>query len=122
MYKISTKIYLDKIANCYRKILTISPPPNKDTDPILYKMTKLVRDEKLSPYKDISPCCDNNYCIFAFINTNSCNCDLLCEDDIEFLYSTLIMNNYEIDTKLTKITKLSNIKSKNLLCFIKKLT
>tara|TARA_B100001094_G_C17570368_1_gene502576 strand:+ start:108 stop:476 length:369 start_codon:yes stop_codon:yes gene_type:complete len=121
MYKISTNIYLDKINNCYRKILTISPPPDKINDPVLHRITKLIRNEKLSPYKDKSPCCNNDSCIYAFINTTSCNCDLLCEENIEDLYSILIENKYEIDTKLTKITKLSNIKSKNLVCFIKKL-
>lgn len=121
MYKISNIIYLDKISNCYKKILTISPPPRKDTDPFLCKITKLIHNQKLSPYKDISPCCNENTCIYAFRDFNPCGCELLCENEIETLFSHLIENNYDINFKLTKLIKTSNIKSKNLVCFIKKL-
>ena len=121
MYKISNSIYLDKINNCYKKIFTLSPPPDNNTDPFLSKQTMLVNSQKLSPYKDTSPCCENNNCIYAFKDPDSCGCELLCEDDIEKLYSMLVENNYDINIKLTKLTKMSNVKSKSLVCFIKKI-
>ena len=121
MYKISNTIYLDKISNCYKKIFTLSPPPNNNTDPFLCQQTKLIHNPKLSPYKDLSPCCDSIACIYAFKDPDSCCCELLCEENIEKLYSMLIENNYDINIKLTKLTKISNVKSKNLVCFIKKI-
>ena len=122
IYKIINDVYLDKIEGCYKNIIVISPPPDPVKDPYLKQITKIIHKEKLSPYKDTSPCCAEDYCINAFINpyTISCNCELLCSNKIELLFNVLIENGYEIDTKLTEIMHLSKMKTNGLICYIKK--
>ena len=59
MYQITSEVYLDKYNECYKKVLVIRPAPKDD---ILKKISKLVNTEKLSPFKDRSPCCSEDYC------------------------------------------------------------
>lgn len=118
MYLIKSEVFLDKINNCYKKILTISPNP-KSNDSYLNSITKLVHREKLSPYEEIEECCSPPNCFYAFVNP--CNkCELLCVDQVAILFSELINNNYSIKSDLTQIMQNSDVKIPNLICFIDK--
>mgnify|MGYP003327167314 CR=1 FL=1 len=120
MYQLTSEVYLDKYNECYKKVIVLQPSPNDD---VLKKITKLVNMEKLSPYKDRSPCCSNNSCKYIICNPNNnskCSCDFLCVKDIHLLFNYLISNGYSVNTDLTKIMQDSDVKIKNLICFISK--
>jgi len=121
MYLIKSEVYLDKINDCYKKILVISPNPT-DKDPYLKSITKLLHREKLSPYQEPEQCCSVENCFYAFVNPNNiCNkCALLCVDEISILFTNLISNGYTIDTQITEVMQNSSVKIQNLICFIKK--
>jgi len=110
MYQISSEVYLDKHNECYKNIVVITPKP---TDQSLNSIIRPLSREKLSPFQEISPCCPQNRCVYAFVNPNK-RCDLLCVDDIVLLFGFLTVNGFTINTELTKIMK----DVKNLICFI----
>jgi len=112
MYQITSEAYLDRFNECYKNILVISPKP---TDISLNLITKAISREKLSPFQEISPCCPLDRCLYAFIHPN---CELMCVNDIAVLFGYLTSNGYTINTDLTKIMQDSDVKIKNLICFI----
>jgi len=114
MYQISSEAYLDKFNECYKNIIVISPRP---LDASLNLITKAISREKLSPFQEISPCCPLDRCIYAFVHPKN-KCDLLCVNDIAILFRYLTVNGYTINTDLTKIMQDSDVKLKNLICFI----
>ena len=121
MYQITSEVYLDKYNECYKKVLVMRPAPKDD---ILKKISKLVNTEKLSPFKDRSPCCSEDYCKYIICNPNNsskCNCDFLCVKDIHIFFNYLLTNGYSINTDITKIMQKSDVKIKNLICFISKI-
>ena len=119
MYQLTSEVYLDKYNECYKKVIVLRPAPNDD---VLKKITRLVNVEKLSPFKDRSPCCGEETCKYIICNPNNqkCNCDFLCVKDIHILFNYLITNGYSVNTDITKIMQKSDVKIKNLICFISK--
>ncbi|RZD42436.1 MAG: hypothetical protein CXT73_03005 [Methanobacteriota archaeon] len=116
MYQISSEAYLDRFNECYKNIVVISPKPN---DASLNLITRAITREKLSPFQEISPCCPLDRCIYAFVYPNN-RCELLCVNDISILFGFLTTNGYTINTELTKVMQESDVKLKNLICFINK--
>ncbi len=114
MYQISSEVYLDRFNECYKNILVISPRPQ---DASLNSITKPITREKLSPFQEISPCCPLDRCVYAFVHPNN-KCELLCVNNIAILFGFLTTNGYVINTDLTKIMQDSDVKLKNLICFI----
>jgi hypothetical protein len=119
MFQISSQVYLDKYNECYKKIIVIKPEPKDD---ILKKITKKIHTEKLSPFKDRSPCCPEDKClnVVCYPDKNKCNCDIMCVEDIHILFDYLLKNGYKINTDVTKIMQKSDVKIKNLICYISK--
>ena len=121
MYQLTSEVYLDKYNECYKKIIVIKPPPQEEC---LKKITKLTQTEKLSLFKDRSPCCSENNCKYIVCNPtikqNNCFCEFLCVQDIHLLFSYLMKHGFKINTDITKIMQKSEVKIKNLICFISK--
>uniref|UniRef100_A0A6C0C5A3 Uncharacterized protein n=1 Tax=viral metagenome TaxID=1070528 RepID=A0A6C0C5A3_9ZZZZ len=113
MYRISSEVYLDRFNECYKNIIVISPRPQ---DASLNSITKSITREKLSPFQELSPCYPK--CVYAFVHPKKC--ELLCVDNIAILFGFLTANGYTINTDLTKIMQDSDVKLKNLICFINK--
>ena len=113
MYQISSEVYLDRFNECYKNIVVISPKPTDS----LNSITRALQRDKLSPFQEISPCCPLDRCIYAFLNPRN-RCELLCVNDIAILFGFLTTNGYTINTDLTKIMQDSDVKIKNLICFI----
>lgn len=116
MYQLKSEVYLDKYNECYKKIIVISPQPK---DPALLKISKLVNREKLSPFKERSPCCPEEQCYYIILNPQN-TCDFLCVNQINLLFSYLFSIGYKIDTSVTKIMQISDVVIPNLICFISK--
>lgn len=120
MYQLTSEVYLDKYNECYKKVIVIRPAPKDD---ILKKISKLVNFEKLSPFQDKSVCCSEDSCKYIICNPIhqiSCNCEFLCVKDIHLLFNYLLSNGYTVNTDITKIMQKSDVKIKNLICFISK--
>ena len=110
MYQVSSEAYLDKFDECYKNIVVISPKP---TDASLNLIIKAIPREKLSPFQEIY----YDKCIYAFVNSNG---ELLCVNEIAVLFGFLTSNGYTINTDITKMMQDSDVKIKNLICFIYK--
>ena len=117
MYQLTSEVWLDQQNQCYKKVIVITPPP---TDPALIAITKLFNRVKLSPFKEQSPCCPKNNCLYIVMNPNSCCCEMLCVTDLVILFNYLVANGFTINTDITKIMFKSDVQLKNLICFITK--
>lgn len=107
IYELSSRIYLDRHKQCYRRVVTI----NKIPEGPLRSYVKQLSHNKLSPFEYNNTCNENCFknCYFALLkpdtnvySNNSCN-DFLCVNDIGDLTSFLIDNNYTINTEISKI-------------------
>ena len=120
IYSLSSIPYYDSINQCYTKIIVINKEPEKE----LSKITRRVRNNKLSPFQGMNQSCRQNSCIFAITKINDCSCinnnsSLLCVDEIPELFDFLLNNNYTIDTSITKIMNKSQVKPcGDLICYI----
>ena len=45
LYKLERDIYLNKIDQCYKNIITITPPPDPKKDPYLHNITKIIHKQ-----------------------------------------------------------------------------
>ena len=86
-------------------------------DNALKQITKLVNREKLSPFQERSPCCPEDQCYYIVLNPKN-TCEFLCVNQINLLFNYLLSNHYSIDTSVTKIMQDSDVKIKNLICFM----
>lgn len=115
-YQLQSNVWLSKHDECYKKIITISPKP---TDPALISITKLYNNQKLSPFQQQSPCCDEDRCLYVVMDPKN-KCEMLCVDKISILFSYLIQNGFTFNTDLTKIMLKSSVQIKDLIAFITK--
>lgn len=110
-YAIFCQPYFDTRTQSYRNIVTINMIPK---GPLASLVTK-VNMTSLSPFKkNASSCC------FALISLKNKR-ELMPIDELPILFSFLMTNRYKIDTSLTKMLNISDIKMKtgnNLLSFI----
>jgi hypothetical protein len=104
IYEISSRLYLDKHQECYRRVVTI----NKKPEGPLQQFVKQMKHNKLSPFEERNNCNSKCFkdCFYALLdpceNNNCCN-NLLCINDIGNLTYYLIDNNYIINTELSKM-------------------
>ncbi len=111
---ITSQPYYDTYNTCYKNILVINAFPQGP----LASLVKKIHTPKLSPFKQSSPCCPIENCVYAIHKIDNL-CELMDPDDIPNLFSYLIENGYKIDTSLTKMMNTSDIKTTNkLLCYI----
>jgi hypothetical protein len=113
-YAITSQPYYDTYNTCYKNILVINAFPQGP----LATIVKKIHTPKLSPFKQSSPCCPIENCVYAIYKIDNLN-ELMNPDDIPNLFSYLIENGYKIDTSITKMMNTSDIKTTNkLLCYI----
>ena len=117
MYLLSVQPFLDQHLKCYRQIITINVMPEGK----LKELVKRINPPKLSPFKERSACCDEPTCKLALKSISDSN-KLMCVDELPSLLTFLSMNNYEIDTSITKIMMKSDVKLQNKLLFFIKCT
>lgn len=98
-YELSSRMYLSRQSNCYKRIITI----NKEPDGPLQQYVKQLQHNKLSIF-DIQNECDSCYknCFYGILDPHNKN-DLLCLDNITNLFQFLLSNNYQINTEITKL-------------------
>lgn len=114
LYSLTSQPYYCSINRCYRKILVLNQKP----DGPLYRISRRINPPKLSPFKERPICCNEPTCIWAIKNPEN-NCDLLCVEELPFLFEFLINNGYIIDTSITKMMNESGVKLNNpLICYI----
>ena len=116
MYQLTNEIYLDRFNKCYKKIIGITPTPH---EPELKKLLKTINREKLTPFKERSPCCPIEQCYTAVLNPNNL-CEMLCLNELPVLFNYLKQNNYTIDYEMTKMMQSSDVKVRNLICYFYK--
>ena len=101
--------YLDTCNQCYKNIVTINLPPKGP----LFKFIRKIKTPPLSPFKEPGPCNPLQTCSLALtsVNMNYSQCSgLMVVDEVPDLISFLTMNNYTIDTSLTKMMNTSDIR------------
>jgi hypothetical protein len=111
-YQLSTHIYLDSIAECYKKIIIINQMPKGP----LQSYIRTIQNKKLSPFQSNSNCCPEPACLFAILNPKTGG--LLCMNEIATLFSFIILKGYTIQYNLTKIMLKSTEKINKLICYI----
>jgi hypothetical protein len=116
MYQLTSEVWLDQYNECYKKIIVITPPPKEAA---LIAITKLFNRVKLSPFKERSPCCPQNDCLYIVMHPQN-PCKMLCVGDIIQLFAYLETHGFKVNTDLTKIMFNSDVQLKNLICFITK--
>jgi hypothetical protein len=108
MYEISSRIYLDKQQQCYKRLVTINTKPEGP----LKTLVKQLHHNKLSPFEAVNNCNTNCFksCYYAlrnpeiYNNGNGKYCDdLLCLNDIPSFTSFLLENGYTINTDISKM-------------------
>ena len=107
-YLLSSLPYLDPYNICYKNIITI----NKMPEGPLKKYIKRIKPPKLSIFSDKSACCTSSQCVYAVYSFDNTN-ELLCIDNIVELFNFLLLNNYKINSEITKIMNDSEIKQTN---------
>ena len=116
-YTVSSQPYYNSWDQSYMNIITINTIP---TGP-LSKLVTRIKSNRLSPFTEHNNC--NKECLLGFKSLNSCNnkTNLMTVDQIPELFYFLSANGYTIDTSLTKMMNLSDIKinnTANLVAFI----
>ena len=116
MYQLTSEVWLDQQNQCYKKVIVITPPP---TDPALVAITTLRPRIRLSTFKEPSPCCPKNNCLYVIMNPTN-PCEMLCVEDLVLLFSYLANHGFTVNTNITKMMFKSDVQLKNLICFITK--
>lgn len=115
-YTLSATVYLDKHHKCYKKIVTINKKPKGS----LGKHVRRMHYNKISPFKESTPCNEIKNCFFALTDFDDKH-RLLTVDKIPHLFSYLMEHDYKIDTKITKMMNQSKVQlDPDLICFISK--
>ncbi len=112
MYALYKITFYDKHNQCYKNIIQINSKP---LGPLQNRIQK-IHLPKLSPFKTNDLCCNENRCVYAIINNNK---ELMSIDELPKLFEFLVLNNYKIDTSVTKMMNQSKVQlSRPLICFI----
>ena len=109
--------YLDTYNKCYLNIITVNVPPLGPLNRIVQK----VNFPPLSVFKTPGPCSRTQTCGFALISLTGCHRFMVVDETPE-LFNFLLMNGYTIDTSITKMINMSEIRfetnnANKLICF-----
>lgn len=116
MYTLTTRPYLDPYKQCYTNIITINLIPE---GPLKY-FVRRVQFLPLSPFQQPSACTRYDSCglaLSSFINRDR----YMSPNEIPDLFAFLTGNGYLLDTSVTKMMNMSEVKltNRNLLCFFR---
>lgn len=109
VYTLYISPYYDNIKQCYFNVIIIDREPKGPLREII----------KRKQYNSLSPFHSNTYsncnyknksCVHIICHPENKN-EILDIDDISILYSFLLQNNYQIDTKLTNMISLTQSKT-----------
>lgn len=98
-YTIFSQIYYDTYNQCYKRILTIDRRPEAQC---LQQIVKRLHMPKLSEFKQSTPCCPIEKCIYALVNPYNLQ-ELLRLENQAILITYLTTNNFTINTSLTQL-------------------
>lgn len=109
--------YLDTCQQCYLNIVTVNVVPQGP----LKRMVRKINLPPLSVFKEPSACTRTALCGLALTSWFGCN-GLVVVDEVPELFNYLLMNQYTIDTSLTKMMNMSDIRvqtnnANKLICF-----
>jgi len=122
MYTLTTEPFYDTCSQCYKNIIVINALPNGP----LRSIVRRVHLNKLGPNRDYSQCAPTVKCKLALIGFEMGCCNnggknWMTPNEIPDLFSFLIANGYTIDTSITNMMSLGEVKLSNnnkILCFI----
>ena len=110
MYQLTSQTILDK--ECYVSAVAI----NKKPEGPLAAITKQIHTQQVSPFQGFPGLCGRYVpCRYVIMDPEDTT-KYLHYNDIAMLFSFLVDNGYEIDTRLTKMMKTD---LPQLICFIK---
>lgn len=113
-YSLMSRSFYKSCDQCYIKILSIDREPS---NPLL-TICKKVTYEKLSPFKQPSPCEKIERCGYAIMNPNN-KLEFANLNDLPLLFTWLIQNGYTVNTAITDMLNKSEVRMDNkLVCFI----
>jgi hypothetical protein len=118
--------YLDTYNKCYKNIVVINLMPQGP----LADLVRFTNFPPLSEFKTPGSCSPLKQCGYALMSLGGCNMgcgkfgeDLMIVDEVPDLISYLVMNDYSVDTSITKMFNSSEIRfdtniGNKLICFV----
>ena len=118
--------YLDTYNKCYKNIVVINLMPQGP----LADLVRFTNFPPLSEFKTPDSCSPLKQCGYALMSLGGCNMgcgkfgeDLMIVDEVPDLISYLVMNDYSVDTSITKMFNSSEIRfdtniGNKLICFV----
>lgn len=114
-YVISSQIYYDTFNTCYKRILTVDRMPTGT----LSTITRRIQNNKLSEFKESTPCCPIERCVYALYHPSpSHRSDFLSVEDQGIFLTFLTTHGYTINTSLTELTLRNPIKSEKQIMYV----
>ncbi len=114
-YVISSQIYYDSFNTCYKRILTVDRMPTGT----LATITRRIQNNKLSEFKESTPCCPIERCVYALYHPSaSYRSDFLTIEDQGIFLTFLTTHGYTINTSLTELTLRNPIKSEKQIMYV----
>lgn len=110
--------YLDTYQQCYLNIVTVNVVPQGP----LKRIVRKVQLPPLSVFKEPGPCSRTALCGLALTSWTGCS-GLMLVDEVPELFNFLLMNEYTIDTSITKMMNMSDTRfqtnnANKLICFV----
>ena len=98
MYQFSLKPYYDNVRQCYKQIITVDPKPQG----ALVRITKQLQPTQITSFRTFSDCDPSPRCFYAITHPEN-SCELLRIEDLPILLNFLSINEYVVDSQMTKI-------------------
>ena len=115
LYTLKSIPYYNTYQQQYTNIIII----NKNPVGPLSLLVKQITNNPLSKFESNTPLCRKPRCVLA-LRSPSNNNDLMCIDEMPWLFEFLINNGYTIDTSVTKVFQKTEVKMwGELICTIK---
>jgi hypothetical protein len=125
MYTLTTEPFYDTYTQCYKNIITINVFPQGP----LRLMVGRIQFNKLGPNRAYSNCVADRKCGLVIISRGNCGggngndkySHLMTPDEIPELFAFLTETGYSIDTSVTNMMSMGEVKLNNnrkILCFI----
>ena len=104
--------FLDRQLECYKTIITLNTAPKGPLAQFVFS----IRMPPLSEFKTPSPCCPTKKCELALRSFHSYG--PMTIDELPDLFSFLTSNNYDVNTRLTKILKREETGGRDTIAFV----